>query len=182
MTKRRIIIRTLISILYVILLSSCGKPGVYINRNNGKVWIVDDSGGIQTNDLSRLQQAVPYKVVIPAYLPAEVSSAPVMFIKTIGMNSNSDVDVHFSYSNSPKSVTIDEVNNPFNWVPNTENGDSYIQINGIKVLQMPSINFIGNVTVNVYSYAWQANGVSFTLDVWDYNQDESKKVAESMIK
>ena len=89
------------------------------------------------------------------------------------MNSNSDVDVHFTSS---------IVNYPFNWVPNTENGDSYIQINGIKVLQMPSINFIGNVTVNVYSYAWQANGVSFTLDVWDYNQEESKKVAESMIK
>ena len=166
--------------LSVMFLSACGGSGVYVNRGTGKVWYVDDSGGVQTNDLVRLQQATPFTIVIPSYLPVEVSSAPVMFIKTIGIRSEDDVDVRFSYWNSPKGVTIKETDYPSDLIPNP--GYSYIQINNINVLQMPSKNFVGSVTVDVYSYAWDKGGVSFTVDVWDYSEAESRKTVGSMIK
>ena len=166
--------------LSIIFLSSCG-PGIYVNKSTAKVWYVDASGVVQTNDLARLQRATPFKIILPTYLPAEVSSSPVMFTKTIGMNSKNDVDVQFSYWNSPNGITIEEVNYPLKWVPN--NGDTYFQINGTKVLQMRSKNFVnGEVTVDVYSYAWYKNGVSFNVDVWDYSEAESRKIAEAMIK
>ena len=150
--------------LSAVFLIDCGRPGVYVNRKTGKVWYVDDSGGVQTNDLTRLQRETPFIIIIPSYLPVEVSSSPVMYIKTIGMNSKNDVDVQFAYWNSPKCVTIKEVNYVIKWGLNP--GDSYTQINGIKVLQMPSKNYSDGVIV----------------DMWDFGEEESRKVVESMIK
>ena len=182
MRTKRIVFLIIILILSVIFMSACGGPGAYMNRSNGKVWIVDDSGGVQTNDLVRLQNATPFKIVIPNYLPAEVLNAPVMYLKAVGTYSKNDVDIQFAYWNSPEGITIEEVNDPIQLLPSTANGGSYIQIKGISVLQMTLQEVDDNTTVNVYEYQWYQNGVSFIVDGWACEQEESKMVAESMIK
>jgi hypothetical protein len=164
------------------LLVSCRGNGISVNPTNGKLLYDDGSGGVQTNDLETLQNIVPYHIVIPDYLPEEVRTSPVMYIKSVGMNSKNDVDVQFSYWNSPKSVQIEEDNYSSNHVLDTQNGESIQMIDGIEVLQIPLQNFVAGVKVEVNSFLWNKNGVSYSVDVWDYSVDEGLKIVESMIK
>jgi len=181
-----VIKRTVISIIFLIILAcyfllSCG-PGTYINPSTGKVWQVDPDGSIQTNDLERLQRATPFKIVIPRYIPDELISVPVMYTKTIGMNSQNDVDIRFSYTNGTKSIDIEQVNYMYNWILNENMENQYLNINGIRILQTKSEQVSGQKDVNVYSYTWNKNEISFIVDIWDYNEDTSRKIVESMTK
>jgi hypothetical protein len=103
-----------------------------------------------------------------------------MYSKAIGTYSKNDVDIQFAYWSSPKGVTIDEEN--YHWTWGLNPGDSYIQIKGIDVLQISATNYDSGVLVDQYSYEWYQNGVSFTVNGWDYAQEDIKMVAESMIK
>lgn len=183
--------RLLICILSIItvsciILPACDRTGTYYNPTTGKVWSIDSSGNVQTNDFERLQRSTPFTIIVPDYVPDELLSVPVMYTKTVGMNAQNDVDIRFSYTNSTKSIHIEEVNYIYNWIPDERMNPVYFELDSVKVLRedykrnVPASGQL--IEVNVYSYTWNTNGVSFVVDIWDYSEAESRKVIESMIK
>lgn len=176
----RIVILFFAAMLACLVLTACG-PGTYINSSTGKVWQVDPDGNVQTNDFNRLQRATPFKIVVPRYLPDELASVPVMYSKTIGLNSKNDVDIRFSYPSGIKGVDIEEVNYALTWIPNDKMENTYLDIAGTKVLQAKSQNVRQSTLVTTFFYTWYRNRISFAVDVWDYDETESRKIVESMI-
>jgi len=179
--KTKIVLILSFIMLTCLMLQACDM-GKHVNTNTGKAWYVEPDGSIQTDDFERLQRETPFKIIRPEHLPNELIFSPVMFIKTIGMNSKNDVDVRFAYWNSPKGITIEETDYTYTQEPNEEMENIYLDVNGTRILQEKYRNFVSSKEVVVYSYTWNRNSISFVVDVWDYDETEARKVVESMIK
>jgi hypothetical protein len=174
--------------------SGCNKPyygttpGLYYDRHTGKAWYIDDDGGIQTNDLIELQKVTPFKIIFPSYLPPEVRDSAVMYFKEEGAEKTKKyVDIRFSYtSGHAKMVNIEERNINDNILGvNEELNPLYFKLNGTEIIrqnQKGSHNGSEVIEVDVYTYLWHKDGVSYVVDVWDYDENESQQVIESMIK
>ena len=187
MRARTAIIVVMAVIAIDIFLFGC-NPEASVNGNTGKVWFVDSDGVVQTNDLERLQRETPFEIVLPVYLPVELSDSPLTFTKEVGVYTDTDVRIQFTYTNYPtaKMITIDETNYQHGWTPNYENNPVYFEIDGTEVLRETNNGYVRDgeiyVLVDVYFYTWYRNSVSYVVHIRGYSETESRKIMESMIQ
>lgn len=142
-----------------------------------------------TDILEELQKEVPFTIIIPKYLPADISPYPTGILGPAqGANSDNSVAVGFGYSkdgSNTKFIDIYEESGEVIFHP-SKPSSVYLKIRGVQVLEEGSAVVIpsssGNTMVRGYFYGWNLNGVNFKITIYGYTLDEGRRVVESMIK
>lgn len=176
-----------------LILLGCSKPyysttpGEYFNPETGKVWVVDTDGSVQTNDFKELQKVTPFKIIKPTYLPIELDPALVMYSRSEGINKdNKYVKIYFYYTSGyKKMISVEEQNTENNLLEFDEQDQPiYFEYDGVKIIRLDLGYYDETQKTNYYryNYMWHKNGVSFLLRTTEYDENESQKVVESMIR
>lgn len=151
-------------------------------------WFEDTSGRIETNDIVRLQKEVPFTIVLPTYIPDELTIIPPGLYKSRGRYSPDDVWVNIFYSNptTPNTINIDEVNSYMERVPSELTEYTYFNYGAIEVLEEKFLEYNPwsdeGTTWTVLAYTWDKDGINFQVDIRGYDQTEARKIIESMIQ
>jgi hypothetical protein len=170
----RLIIAT---IVFMLLLVSCKSS-------------TDNPYGYDVNSISKLQKSVPFKIVVPTYFPNDIipypseiwgpSQDPVSNSLGFGL-------VFRSKTGDMNHISIHEDNEEAAFKP-TESTSIYLSISGIKVLQEETLQLVPSKTnkepteLNGYFYGWYNQEASIEVRIYGYQEEECRKVIESMIK
>lgn len=157
---------------------------------NSVYWRVTPSGLILTNDLKRLQNEVPFDIILPEYLPENQRGHPPDFQYSLGDNSYKDINITalFATTESPKFIFIEEFNSqsPIDFLtPNYSARHKFLEFGEEKVLEQSGtapISLGSQIVQPYFDYRWVINNVYYSVDVEGYDRDEALKIVESMIK
>jgi hypothetical protein len=156
-------------IIMITLISCTPKP----------YWVEHD-GMFDTCDIARAQQAMPFTVVIPDYMPEIQGEAKLPLISgTLGKSSSNgqaEINLLYPLKYSDKSVIlITECNYVYTLgYPEMDPELELVNMQGKQVVR--GIN-------NEYSvFSFNENGVYYIVDCRDVPVEEALKVLESMLK
>jgi hypothetical protein len=192
MKKRINFIAIILIAMFLILsqLSAC----TLINKAesaHSTYWNENSQGTIETNDLPRLQQEVPFIIILPKYLPAELKSSIPKFVKTpIIENQIADINIYYSSSSSNVEIHITEtlLSEPLlEGVLAGMNPDyTAVELAGVQVLEKIGVGLVNrsgkSVQVSEYIYMWDRKNLHLTMGAYVFNQSEARKIIESMLK
>ena len=147
-------------------------------------WVVDSQGMFHTSDLERAQQEIPFTIIVPTYLPDDLDpDSPYEIggpLKDSSQNEN--IEVWISYrAEGERIIEIEENSQTFIMLPTPELNPVYIEIAGIQVLQQEA-HIYGETIIEGLSFDWNQGGLTFSVLVFSYSQDEAIKIVESMIE
>jgi hypothetical protein len=138
------------------------------------------------NSVVEVQKIIPFKIVLPEYLPANLrNELPLCIYQGQAPLSENSALISIYYSqleNSVNWILIDEQNVIFTIA--TSDTSVFLDIRGVTVLEEPTNTAIipeGSV-LNGLLYNWDNNGIQFTVRIFGYDKYECRKVIESMIK
>jgi len=169
--RTNLTISVMIGILLLLVLPSCGSSHNRYVRTPAKDWIESAGGQIDTWNPEKLQKIVHFKIVLPKYLPEELKALAPHLIKLTG-ESPTDIRILYQTIEGEIRIDIEEVDMVKNWMPNLETEYTYLDISGVRILEdkLPDLN-----------YMWNRGNISFSAVITGYNQDEARKIIESMI-
>jgi hypothetical protein len=147
---------------------------------------------IQTNNVARLQKIVPFTLVFPDYLPEDIDRTyPPALGMQLGASSSNETKVRITYeiNKVPNGyIEITENNSTLQLVPNQDDLEYiYLDFDNTKILEEKYRDSVASEDqrtsiITFYYYTWNWNNVGFTSSVEGYDQSESRKIVESMIK
>jgi hypothetical protein len=183
----------LFTLLFESILSCESITYWHADLHGNKTLTVEADGymeSIQTNDLKRLQQVTPFKIVVPKYWPSELVKYLPHLVETINVIDPKSIDVtihNWNYQdlNNPKDINIVENNSLYGFGHATAER-YYFYVSGIQVtgsLISQSFGKYPNNTVIIGHYfSWTKGNVNIAIEVYGYDLTESKKVVESMFE
>ncbi len=147
---------------------------------------------IETNDIARLQKELPFAMILPEYLPDKFESYKFnMLYHKIGEFPTLKIEY---YQINPNEINIME-GPPQDGYPRPlppglfakiHPGYNSIELAGIEVLEKQVYGTVlrntKNIEVSTYYYIWENNNLNFSCGIYGYDQIESRKIIESMIK
>jgi hypothetical protein len=152
--------------------------------NEDIFWVVDSQGMFHTSDLERAQQEIPFTITVPTYLPNDLDpDSPYEIggpLKDSSQNEN--IEVWISYrAGGERIIEIEENSQTIIMLPNPDANPIYLDISGIQVLQQEECLY-GGTTIEGLRFDWNQGGLTFSVLVFSYSQDEAIKIVESMIE
>ena len=182
----RICLGSLLFLSLIILISTSTCAGkIQESSVPSTYWHIDFDGVIMTNDLQRLQEEIPFTILIPDYLPDEFKNHTPDFRYSTSSSVFSDaisVFVIYATIESPHSIDIKE------YIPGIEytiEAPVWIDIKGLKVAEWSwkkPLSVQEELMQDVNHYQWISDSVYFSVYVYSYSQDEARKIIESIIK
>ncbi len=165
----------LCAVLLMPLLLSCSFEG-------------EDITVFNTNDLESIQKEVPFTIILPAYLPEDIGLYTYMLQGPFNVGEGVLLGtIEYQKQGSDEDIIIEEQNSSFNIYsyPAADSESTYLDINGIKILEEkdPEELYPPNTPTKYgFGYSWNKNGTDFSVTISGYDQDECRKIVESMIK
>jgi hypothetical protein len=159
-----------------------------------KIYWVEENGWLQTNDYERLQKTLPYTIISPKSLPAELQERlPQLTRSSISIQTLTETDLieeevvevgikYQSWTGGYKAVEIIENNSAYPW-PKLDQ-DQIWDFSGIQIEETISID--ENLSkeekgeVTDISYLWYWHKTRFVAYILGYSQAESRKIIASM--
>lgn len=175
-------------------LASCSL----INSESAAVptyWEKSSGGTIKTDDLDRLQKEVPFTMILPEYLPDGKQSYKVDAAFRY-LEQHPGLSIYYYHKTHAKEILIVE-GPPWDSIPRPlppglfakMNPDlTPIELSGIEVevleeIGIEDIIFNNKITrVSSYHYLWEKDNVTYSISIWGYDQEEARKIVESMLK
>jgi len=145
---------------------------------------VDSQGMFRTNDLERAQQEIPFTIILPQYLPDNLNPYNPYEIggPPKGSSGNGNIRVWILYKAEGKpEIKVIENSEKFLMLPNPDLNPVYLDIAGVQVLQQND-DLYGDPIIEGLQFNWNQSGRTFSVEVFEYSQDEGIKIVESMIK
>jgi hypothetical protein len=140
------------------------------------------NGEYQTGNMAEVQKSVPFTIIIPKYLPSNVRSIKPSFQDSIA-DTERIVAVSYELEQSEYYIRIEEGKRVHTTVPLK---DSFVfSINGIQVIESKSNTYLLHyepVYVTGFRYDWNRNNIQYNLFIYGYEQNECRKVVESLVK
>jgi hypothetical protein len=171
-------------LLLILALASC-TTGNNIPTSE-TYWRYNSSGDIETNDIKRLQEIVPFNIVLPKYLPKDLAEYHPDLRYSGDENAPQEISLIISYWTiyTPNSIHFEEITSPYMvdfLTPVPGLSYNFLNFKDTEVLERALIETtIGQQTV--FIYRWVIDEVYFQATTTGYDQDEARKVIESMIK
>jgi hypothetical protein len=147
---------------------------------------------IQTNNVARLQKIVTFTLVFPDYLPEDIDRTyPPALDMQLGPSSSNETKVRIAYEMDKVPdgyIEITESNSVSQLLPNQDDLEYiYLDFDNTKILEekyRDSVTYEDQQTpiITFYYYTWNWKAVGFSSTVEGYDQSESRKLVESMIK
>jgi hypothetical protein len=179
-------------VLFIILLvfSAC-SPGIKVVSTPDLYWNENEADTIVTNDMARLQKMIPFPIMLPEYLPDDLDSQLLEFL--MRKDKNTDVvylDINYYSSAGYRILTIHEnlssIELPRGVLSKMHPDYTSLEIKGVEVLEKNGFDYVirstQKIQVTRFSYNWNMNKMSFSCSFDGYDQVESRKIVESMIK
>lgn len=174
----------------IVLLPGCSGETA-IPDTHYTYWRERSSGIIETNDVKRLQEIVPFNIVFPEYLPEGLInySPDLIFDKELEFPSEISVSGNY-WATEKRHIIFEEfveldVSLTGFLEPSPRRAHDILEIKGIKVLEenwLEPVSLGNQEKQTVFIYKWIIDDVYFRLYIYGYSQEEARKVAESMIK
>lgn len=156
-------------------------------------WNEDSSGSIQTNDITKLQKEAPFIFVLPEYLPDGLKSYQ-FDMNMYKIDQVVNLQIYYYYLKGAKEIQIHESPPPDLYPQPLPTGFlakmrpdyNSLELGGTEVLEKNSFDTIirsGQKTeVSSFNYVWERNNIHFMVSILGYDQAESRKITESMVK
>jgi hypothetical protein len=137
--------------------------------------------------VANAQQNVPFKIMIPTYLPPDMKSHSLSISPPDKGRFSEDstlIGIRFFQQGSPVSIIIYEENAfataAYGGIPLE---DPYLYINGIQVLEQKGTSFVPDYgrTVESTNYDWNQDDITITMRITGIDNEECRKIVESMI-
>jgi hypothetical protein len=139
--------------------------------------------------IDKLQEEVPFTIILPTYLPTDIGPDPYM-VQGPFKRGEETLLIKIEYQKQGGGsgyVYIEEKNSLFyanaDWALHPER--TYLDIAGIKVQEEITevVPYPPNEPIDYgFRYVWNKNGTDFLVDIFRYDQDECRKIVESMIQ
>ena len=175
-------------LLSVLILASCMK----VNQNNPSFttyWREYSSADIETNDFKRLQPLIPFKIVLPKYLPKELAGyhPDFSYTKDWVIPGEISLKVYYWTTESPQSISFEEFILPglVDFLIPSYDPYNLLIIKDTEVLEetwTETLNDENSEKQSVSLYKWITNEVYFRVYIYGYDKEEARNVIESMIK
>lgn len=179
----------MLTILVAVCLMSCGSESPDPNFLLGK------SGRFETQDVERAQKEMDFHIVVPSYLPENLSNLPYISGPSRMLQKHSDNDVRLSELRlrygageyeTEGLIEISEWGYPVGMVEILGVEYQTLLIGGIEITQR-EYNLVYGTNKGVvehpgYLFYWDQNGVSIHTGIYHYDYDEAFRVVESMIQ
>jgi hypothetical protein len=193
-------------LLLLVLSASCSQNVSTDQGNNNnqlvnnnvpiKTYWIEEQGITHTNEYLKLQQVLPFKLVLPKTIPDELKQYPPQFRKysnsqqismgtTLVEENIIEVEIDYqSFSGDYRAVQIWE-NNSTSPLHDQDHFENWV-FNGVQIQEQTSIDkdLSQNIKkeVKLSKYFWYSQNLRFQTFIWGYSQDESRKIVESMFK
>jgi hypothetical protein len=183
--KRQGLILCLIFILFTF---GCSSPSA-ISPSITTYWF-QTGETVQTNDLKKLSELVPFKIILPAYIPQDlISELPRLSKNNTGW-SNESIRIKIAYDNKlndePKFIHIFQDNSSQTWEPNQIMKPITYLEGEINITQQTGkveiMSKSGRIFKDKYNFFWKNNGINFDVDICGYDLVTSKQVIKSMLQ
>ena len=185
-----IIVSMLVLGLTLFQLVACSSTNQFASK---LYWDVNSSGTIDTNDVTRLQKEVPFTITLPGYLPDGSKSYNLEMIFYY-YDQIPTLSFYLRSLLSAREININE-NPPADPYPRplppgflAEMNPDYtpLELAGVEVLEKNSFDDVylsGQwIEVSGFLYIWEQNNIQFGGSIMGYDQSESRKIIESMIR
>jgi hypothetical protein len=167
--------------------SAC-SPGIKTISTPELYWEENKAGTVETNDIARLQKILPFTIILPDYLPDDLKSQPPKFI-THEYQTTVYLDIYY-YSVDPRELSIHEnpssIELPKGLLSSMHPDYTALEIKGVEIVFTDGIGNVvrdtREIQTNELIYSWNMNKISFSCSVLGFDQVESRKIIESMIK
>jgi hypothetical protein len=159
-------------------------PGCTQSSGEEIFWVVDSQGMFHTSDLERAQQEIPFTIILPTYLPDNLDpDSPYEIGGPVkGSSEDENVRVWISYkAEGERLIEIEENSRATIMLPTPSLNPVHLDIAGIQVLQQDTYLY-GETTIEGLAFYWNQVGLTFSVLVFSYNQNEAIKIVESMIE
>jgi hypothetical protein len=188
----------LIAILLLVACLSLSQFTACVSINNptstpSTFWNVNQYGTIETNDVTRLQKEVPFTIILPEYLPDGFKSYElVMTMHKIDQVVNLRIMYYYLTKAGEIQILESEPSDPYprplppGLFAKMNPDYTPIDLGGMEVLEnigFDDIIWSGQKTrLSSLQYIWEQNNLHFSVDIIGYDQVESRKIIESMLK
>jgi len=179
---------SVIWVLVIILLLSASLVGCNDDQGN-LTWSTDVYYQFHTRDAARAQDEVPFTIIFPTYLPANITTYPEITGPLKGKWKEDRLEVSVDYLAAGEFVngiiSIEEYNYPVNLGdPALNPGLSYLEIAGTKAIESTSsINIYGGTYVlQGWIFGWDKDNIYFIVRIYGYDRDTTVKIIQSMIE
>jgi hypothetical protein len=162
---------------FLLVLSSCGILSGTTTRDSDLFF-------------DELQKEVPFTIIVPSYLPKDISPYPSGYLLPEKNPSyENPVMIGFGYSNRSESKFIDITQENGEVTFHSSRPSSvYFEIGGTSILEeetevyAPSISLSDSGLLHGIYYGWSHNGVSFTLSIFGYVTYEGIKIVVTILE
>jgi len=132
--------------------------------------------------IANVQKDVPFTIIVPAYFPSDVRPVPSQISGPSTNDITNSVGVGITYygKSDNKMIIVDEENINIDMLP----AGPYDTFNINEVAVLSQETSMASATKIYYGllYSWNRNGVNFQVRIFGYDQNEGRKIIESMIK
>lgn len=145
-------------------------------------WTQNPDGTFHTNDVNRLQQKIPFKIIVPTFLPEGLSSGLLSIYGPSPVTSGSGIkgiELQISYQQTRKRLFITEDNLGEVLNPNPDLNPKYYDIRGINILRQKP-RYSNDLGQSIW-FDWTLNGISYGIKVYSISEDDGLKIVESII-
>lgn len=178
----------MIMILSAIYLLGCGSESQDLPLRVG------ESGRFYTQDINKAQKEIPFQIVVPSYLPANLPTLPDIVgvsqqtVSGSPGEGRSTLGLRYGAGNKNMEGLIEIHEWDFPVVPldpNLNEGYVTILIREIEVVQVEHIKTQlasdGTIDHPGFVFSWNQNSVYFEARIYHYDYDEAVKIVASMI-
>jgi hypothetical protein len=183
--------RTLFAILgilamLVIFANACSTTST--PKKSTKTFWYKNGNEIQTNDLKRFSEYVPFTIILPGFLPDELKSESPKLTRDDYPLSSGAVEVEIDYyNNSPediKYVNIHEDNSSLVWGIDPQTDISYTERGTNITYNKSRAVFTSKKGESVYNklvFYFNIGNININVEICGYDLDISKQIVKSMI-
>jgi hypothetical protein len=152
----------------------------------------DDPPGFITRNLEIAQNETPFTIILPTYTPDDFILPPHIRGHLKEAYNQSDIfspalSIDITYYRSGQgfpAAIFREYNTSITQIPRREY--TFFNIHGVEVLEheYEQLMFSESETYFMpgFSYSWNFDGRHFRINIYEYEQDECRKIVESMIQ
>jgi hypothetical protein len=181
-----------VMLISVCLLSACGST------KNELPWAVLSDGRFNTRDLARAQKEVPFTIIVPSYLPANLAKYPSIagHIKCASPEcGNTSIVIYYPVAEGEEKgvilVRVTEGNDPslapFDPALVLDLTDyTNMEIDGVEVvIRQDSVSLAPvspSISIKGWIFWWNKDGIYFEVAIYDQDWDTTTRIIESMIQ
>jgi hypothetical protein len=166
MDKLNPVAAIILSICSIGLLTACGSN-------------IDIQGNIHTSDLNEAQKRVPFQIIIPTYLPADVDNKPEIIVPASATQNETKVEIIYNGKNNTV-IQIFQSNVLYSQLdPSLNPQITVLNVDNVEVHAEPANMLVPNLSG--FNFNWNQGNKHYQVVIFGFVFVEGTNVIKSII-